>query len=700
MLLHLTVRNAINHARDYAAYVIACVAAIVVYFCFTSIQTAPIFRHLKMAGESLAFGRMIQVAGLIILLFAAFFLAYANLFFIKRRRREIGVLSVIGVTKFQISLLFFFESLIIGVIALIIGLLFGILFSKLFAMLLLRMMGIAVAMPFLISWRAIEQTTFTFGGLFLLTGFLNSTMIYRYQLVTLLQPSAVSRKVRRPNWLTYLWGIIAPVLIISGYYLADQTLVLMPSLERRYGFGIDLVYLLTILLLEIFGTLAFFQAYTQIWLQLERHWKRLYYRGTHLLNVTNLSFRFKKNAKMLWMITILSAVTITAIGSAAMIYTHGQDTLRQNIPVDLVYTQSQKAAVDKILTQYHVQPVSQTMSSFKLVDARFKVNSPLNREGIKMDGAAVVMPLSQYNQVMAQQFKLPATKLKKNTVVTIINLPLTMLKMPRRAGAGLPPKRAGIPLQLKQSGLSDFRIVHIRKLFPNGSDVFFDGNLNVIVANDAEYQQVQATSVDQIYAVQLSAAQQKQKRLMRDLFRLSQKPKQWDYLMTHKKSGQTHYEIKTTDQRLEELSRYSVLLKKPNRDIANANFGFYMYVAIFIGLIFMLATGSIIMLKQLSEAQEEILQYKTLKKIGMSDGEIKRTIYFQILMLFLLPIILGSMHAFFAIRLLGLFLDNPGLQLAYIVCGLFIIIYFVFYLITANIYNRIVNAPLNSDVFY
>lgn len=181
MLLHLTVRNAINHARDYAAYVIACVAAIVVYFCFTSIQTAPIFRHLKMAGESLAFGRMIQVAGLIILLFAAFFLAYANLFFIKRRRREIGVLSVIGVTKFQISLLFFFESLIIGVIALIIGLLFGILFSKLFAMLLLRMMGIAVAMPFLISWRAIEQTTFTFGGLFLLTGFLNSTMIYRYQ---------------------------------------------------------------------------------------------------------------------------------------------------------------------------------------------------------------------------------------------------------------------------------------------------------------------------------------------------------------------------------------------------------------------------------------------------------------------------------------------------------------------------------------
>ncbi|WP_341532716.1 FtsX-like permease family protein, partial [Latilactobacillus sakei] len=70
---------------------------------------------------------------------------------------------------------------------------------------------------------------------------------------------------------------------------------------------------------------------------------------------------------------------------------------------------------------------------------------------------------------------------------------------------------------------------------------------------------------------------------------------------------------------------------------------------------FMLATGSIIMLKQLSEAQEEILQYKTLKRIGMTYSEIKRTIYFQILIIFLLPIILGTLHAIFAIRLLSLF---------------------------------------------
>ncbi|MEJ1312072.1 ABC transporter permease [Latilactobacillus sakei] len=314
---------------------------------------------------------------IIIILFAAFFLAYANLFFMKKRRQEIGMLSVIGVTRLQISVVFFAESLVIGTIALLIGLFFGIFLSKLFGMLLLRMMGISVAIPFLISWGAIKQTTITFGLLFLLTGLLNSSLIFRYQLVDLLHPTEFSRKIRRPNWLTTIWGIIGIVLIISGYYLAERILVLMPELERRYGYGIDAGYLGAILWFEVIGTLAFFQAYTQIWLRIERHWKRLYYRGTHLLSVTNLSYRFKKNAKTLWMITILSAVTITALGSAAMIYTFSQKTLRENIPADIIYSKYQKKGVEQILRAHQVTPKKITETTYKIVDAQFELATPL-----------------------------------------------------------------------------------------------------------------------------------------------------------------------------------------------------------------------------------------------------------------------------------------------------------------------------------
>ena len=92
MLLRLLVRSTINRARDYAAYLMACIMAIVVYFCFTAIKTDPVLSKLKSAGERLIFGGTIQIASIIIILFAAFFLAYANLFFMKKRRQEIGIL--------------------------------------------------------------------------------------------------------------------------------------------------------------------------------------------------------------------------------------------------------------------------------------------------------------------------------------------------------------------------------------------------------------------------------------------------------------------------------------------------------------------------------------------------------------------------------------------------------------------------------
>ncbi|SPS03369.1 FtsX-like permease family protein [Latilactobacillus sakei] len=699
MLLELLVRSTINRARDYAAYLMACIMAIVVYFCFTAIKTDPVLSKLKSAGERLIFGGTIQIASIIIILFAAFFLAYANLFFMKKRRQEIGMLSVMGVTRLQISVVFFAESLVIGTIALLIGLFFGIFLSKLFGMLLLRMMGISVAIPFLISWGAIKQTTITFGLLFLLTGLLNSSLIFRYQLVDLLHPTEFSRKTRRPNWLTTIWGLIGVMLIISGYYLAEHILTLMPYFEKRYGYGIDFAYLGMILWFEIIGTLAFFQAYTQIWLRLERQWKRLYYRGTHLLSVTNLSYRFKKNAKTLWMITILSAVTITALGSAVMIYTFNQKTLRENIPADIIYSKFQKADVERVLREQKVTPKRITTTTYKIVDAQFEVATPWINDSVMQAGATGVLPLSRYNMLMARQFKLPATQLRPNEAVAMIDLPLTMIKMPHRKRLASASQQ-GIPLQIKQPEIPQLRIIHIRRLYPNGVPVNFYGALNMAVVPDQYYEQIKPAAIDKVYALDLTPKQRRNKQLMRAFFNLAHDTKKQSYLTTTKnENGFKRYHV-TTKSVSNGINRADLLLRKPNQDRSNANFGFYMYIALFIALTFMLATGSIIMLKQLSEAQEEILQYKTLKRIGMTYSEIKRTIYFQILIIFLLPIILGTLHAIFAIRLLSLFLDNPGLQLVYIVCGIFIMIYFVFYLVTAEIYNRIVNIPLNDDALY
>ena len=60
----------------------------------------------------------------------AFLILYANNFLIRRRKRELGIYTLLGMPKGKISKILVYETLIIGIISLITGMLFGILLSQ------------------------------------------------------------------------------------------------------------------------------------------------------------------------------------------------------------------------------------------------------------------------------------------------------------------------------------------------------------------------------------------------------------------------------------------------------------------------------------------------------------------------------------------------------------------------------------------
>lgn len=155
-----------------------------------------------------------------------------------------------------------------------------------------------------------------------------------------------------------------------------------------------------------------------------------------------------------------------------MIYTFSQKTLRENIPADIIYSKYQKKGVEQILRAHQVTPKKITETTYKIVDAQFELATPLLSDSMTRAGATGVLPLSRYNALMARQFKLPATPLRPNEAIAMIDLPLTMIKMPhhkRLAHAN----QQGIPLQIKQPELPQLRIIHLRRLFPNGVSVNF-----------------------------------------------------------------------------------------------------------------------------------------------------------------------------------------------------------------------------------
>ena len=140
------------------------------------------------------------------------------------------------------------------------------------------------------------------------------------------------------------------------------------------------------------------------------------------------------------------------------------------------------------------------------------------------------------------------------------------------------------------------------------------------------------------------------------------------------------------------MSHHVVSLRYPNYSSLIKSSGLLIYVAVFLGIVFMIATGSIITLKQLSEAEDEKQRYEMLRKIGTPKEMIKRSLYKQNSVVFFVPLVISLLHAYFAIKVLLVLIVVPSLLLTYLAVVFLILIYLIFYFATSSAYNTKVNS--------
>lgn len=97
----------------------------------------------------------------------------------------------------------------------------------------------------------------------------------------------------------------------------------------------------------------------------------------------------------------------------------------------------------------------------------------------------------------------------------------------------------------------------------------------------------------------------------------------------------------------------------------------------FLFLVFVLAEASIIYIKIYSDATEDKDKYKILKNIGASKKDLQKAIRKEVILFYVLPLSIGLIHSFFAIKVLGKFLSED-LNLTFVISVLVSIIIFIF----------------------
>jgi len=624
---------------NYIVYFVSLVFSMVIYYTFVSLQYSEQIQQNILLSETMNF--MFMASSFILILFVAIFILYSNSFFTKQRKKEVGLYSMLGLRKKTIGRMLFYENLIMGFIALIVGIIFGALLSQLFSLILIKLMGATADIDFGISLEAVTQTILVFMVIILFTSIQGYRLIYRFKLIELFHAEKKGEQVPKVSVVSAVLGL---ALLAVSYWL-----ILRPFPEELTNEYIQLNYGLAIVIL-IIGTQLFFRSATVYLLKLLQRNKKRYYRGTHLIELSQLMFRISGNARTFTLIAILSAVTISFFGA-----TYGG-----------YYGNESRAKEDSVFSYSHLsrgQAFDSQVESIIKNDKEHPIKAQLDLPVVEADGE-LSFPLDyliEPTKIISQStFNQVSEALDREEHVTLMAHQAAVIKP--RATEWTEETFKGQDVSLKTpQGNHHLEILNMVE----GSVLPFHYPDFFVIVNDQVFSELAQTIQPLVYKV---------------------------YEVEDEKTTEA------TSKMLDKLvggdfqTSPSFYLEYKEGKEGNA---LNLFILGFLGLVFLAATGSMIYFKQLTEAHEDKPNYEILGKIGVGKTDIRKSIRKQTLFIFGLPLLVGIVHGSVILHFISRLMSNliganmfiPMLT----AMSAFVVIYFGYYLLTVTTYNNIVN---------
>lgn len=638
-LFNITFRNIKRNFHNYLIYFVSMVFCIMIYYTFTSIQYNK--QVADLAAESMKVSTAFGAASIVIAVFVAMFIWYSNSFFTKRRKKEVALYSMLGVKKKQIGRMLFYENIVMGALALVGGILIGTLFSKLFVMILIHIMSFDVNVEFAISIKAIINTIIVFLVIFIVASLHSYGLIYRFQLIELFKSEKVAQKQPKASLVLALLSII---FIGTGYYM---------SLTFKFD---SLSKLLVILVSTVIGTYMFFSSLIIFIVKLSKKNKIKYFRGLNMIATSQLLYRIKANGRSLATIAVLSATTITAMGTATSLYYDQINSINKLTPFSYDYKSSGKSMdeqIKQIINKYQSNKIkSSTNSEFMIIDSKWPDISKMKMNPVKDSKSFVISESTMKQLSKARGVDYNISLNSDEVLFFMITYSDKVMGNPVGKNIELKIKDKKVPLKIK-----DFK----------------EGLLtNVLSVNDV-YMQDTVVVTDEVY----NKLYDKDKAVKRTFINIE----------NQRESKDLTGEIEKTLGSNEDLASYYGYYRS-----TMTNMGIIIFLASFIGFVFLICTGSIIFFKQLSEASEDKDRYDILKKIGVKKSEIRISIAKQMAFIFALPLLVGITHSIIALTILQIILSSSLVYPVLITVGVYTLIYLIYYILTVNSYCKIVDA--------
>ena len=640
-LFSMSIKNIRKSVKDYTIYFLTLILGVAIFYIFNSLDSQEAMLVVSSSTREIIklMLSMINFVSIFVAVILVFLIVYANNFLIKRRKKEFGLYMTLGMGKRQISGILLGETFLIGLLSLGIGLVIGVFGSQLMSILVAKLFEADMSeYQFVFSEAACVKTCLYFGVMYVAVMVFNVFVISRYKLIDLLSAAKKNEKVKMKNpVICVLVFLVAAVTLGYAYYLVTAGIHKIDTIDK---IGIPI-------LMGVVSTFLIFWSVSGLALKLVQMNKNMYLKGSNLFILRQIHNQINTTVVSMTIICLLLFMTISVLSSALSLNRLLTQDMEKMTPVDINLYKTAELPNNGEYSEMQIQdsrkPVSETLKengldmklltdvvevttyqtddwtwedSLKSIIDSAKEQFPM----LRYDLAEELIQVSDYNKV-ARLYGIEEYEVAEDEYIVLCNsdnmVNLRNWALENDTEVTLGGKRYHSKYRKCQEGYLTISASH------TNTGVIIVPDNSIFSENIKEYQHYlmanyHADSKDEKKEIEGIFANERESELIDNL-------------------GKNQIE-------LQGLTKISII--ESSKGVSTI----ITFIAIYLGITFLIASSAILALKELTENSDNRQRYTILRKIGMDEKMIHQALFRQIGIFFMAPLLLAILHSVFGIQ--------------------------------------------------
>lgn len=668
MLFKLSLKNIKKSIKDYAIYFFTLILAVAIFYIFNAMETQTVMLEVSNSTKEIIklMNTMLSGVSVFVSFILGFLIIYASQFLMKRRKKEFGIYMTLGMSKGKISRILLLETMLIGIISLVIGLVIGTILSQGMSIVVANMFEADMTkFSFVFSKQALGKTILYFCIMYLCVMIFNTISVSKCKLIDLITASKKNERIKMKNpILCTIVFILSITMLGYAYY---HVTVLSTNLTSDQ--------LLMNIILGVIGTFFLFWSLSGFILKLVIKRKKLYHKNLNMFILRQVNSKINTTVFSMTTICLMLFLTICILSSALSLKNSMTNNLKELTPVDILLSKKVNLNSNDSYTKEQIEdskkPITDTL---ELLDFDWKNNlkdityvdiyatndltikDTLGKEYEKVkkqypilfyDSAEQIVKISEYNKV-AKLYGNPTYELNEDEYIMIADFN-SMVQIRNQA------LKSGTTIMLNGKTYKP-KYLECKPGFIEMSSNHINTGIILIPDQAVTEELKEETSLIANY------------------------------------TGKTKKEKKEIEAQLEseavnEFVDKTTLSATTKINIYEASIGIgaiVTFIGIYLGIIFLISSAAILALKELSESSDNRERYMMLRRIGVDEKMIRRTLLIQIAIFFLFPLIVAIIHSIFGIMFASTILEvfgNEKLLSSIIMTAIFLILIYGGYFI-------------------